>query len=137
MIIVIPTRFLGCLIKLLILYFYRVFLLLLLLPTMFQCCSKYYCIVCLQISVSDYENLSNPTLHWFCPKCESKVMKNVRLDHELEARCNEFCKAMETRVVKLEKEIKDKASVSQLTKPETDVKGKADARRGSLIWKKL
>jgi hypothetical protein len=64
-------------------------------------------------------------------------MKNVRLDHELEERCNEFCKAMETRVVKLEKVIKDNASVSQLTKPETNVKGKADTRRGSLIWKKL
>lgn len=53
-------------------------------------------------------------------------MKNVRLDHELEARCSEFCKAMENRVVKLEKEIKDKASVSQLTKLESDIKGKAD-----------
>ena len=63
-------------------------------------------------------------------------MKNVRLDHELKERCSEFCKAMETRVVKLEKEM-DKASVSQLTKPETDVKGKADTRRESLIWKKL
>ena len=129
MIIVIPTRFLGCLIKLFILYFYRVFLLLLILPTMFQCRSKYYCIVCLQISVSDYENFSNPILHRFCPKCESKVMKNVRLDHELEARCSEFFKAMETRVVKLEKEIKDKASVSQLAKLETGIKGKADTRR--------
>lgn len=98
---------------------------------MVQCewCSKYYCIVCLQISVSDYENFSNPTLHWFCPKCESKVMKNVRLDHELEERCSEFCKAMETRVVKLEKEIKDKGSVSQLAKLETGIKGKADTRR--------
>jgi hypothetical protein len=33
---------------------------------------------------------------------------------------------METKVAKLEKEIKDKASVSQLTKLETDIKGKAD-----------
>ena len=98
---------------------------------MVQCeyCSKYYCIVCLQISVSDYESFSNPILHWFCPKCESKVMKNVRLDHDLEARCSEFCKAVETRVAKLEKEIPDKASVSQLTKLETDIKGKADTKR--------
>ena len=70
-----------------------------------------------------------PSTHWFCPKCESKVMKNVRLDHDLEARCNEFCKAVETRVAKLEKEIQDKASVSQLTKLETDIKGKADTKR--------
>ena len=70
-----------------------------------------------------------PSTHWFCPKCESKVMKNVRLDHELGARCNEFCKAMETSVVKLEKEIKDKGSVSQLAKLETGIKGKADTRR--------
>jgi hypothetical protein len=45
--------------------------------------------------------------------------------HDLEARCSEFCKAVETRVAKLEKEIQDKASVSQLTKLETDIKGKA------------
>ena len=108
-----------------------------------ECCSKYYCIVCLQISVSDNESFSNPTLRWFCPKCESKVMKNVRLDHELEAGCSEFCKAMETKVAKLEKEIKDKASVSQLTKLETDIKGKADLEEAvsektnvsQVVWK--
>jgi late competence protein required for DNA uptake (superfamily II DNA/RNA helicase) len=33
---------------------------------MVQCewCSKYYCIVCLQISVSDYESFSNTTLRF-------------------------------------------------------------------------
>lgn len=81
-----------------------------------QCeyCNKFYCIKCLEISDNEYNSFSNPALHWFCPKCETKVMKNLRVDQEVEARCKAFFKMMEDRMNKLESDIKEKPSVSQV-----------------------
>lgn len=67
-----------------------------------QCedCINYYCTKCLNVSDKENEHFKSPSLHWFCPSCEEKVMKNLRSDHEVEIRCTQLFKAMANRVVK-------------------------------------
>ncbi|VDI37659.1 Hypothetical predicted protein [Mytilus galloprovincialis] len=81
-----------------------------------QCeyCTFYYCNQCLKLSDDDYEHFKSPALHWFCAACETKVMKNLRTDHEVEARCAKFLEAMEGRVSKLEEQIKNKVDESKV-----------------------
>ena len=45
-----------------------------------QCeyCNDYYCSKCLNLSKSDYEVFENPSLNWFCPECDLKVVKNLK-----------------------------------------------------------
>jgi len=81
-----------------------------------QCeyCNKNYCGGCLDLSEQDYKSFRTPSLHWFCPTCEAKVLKSLKMDQEVEARCSEFMKAMEGRVARLESDMKEKASVTQV-----------------------
>ena len=76
-----------------------------------QCeyCEEYYCSKCLDLSTSAYEGFKNPSLHWFCPSCEDRVMKNLRTEKEIETRCAEFLLKMENRLVKLECDMKNES----------------------------
>lgn len=75
-----------------------------------QCeyCENCFCSVCLGLTPEQYDVFTNPSLHWFCPTCEDKVMKNICTDREIETRCAAFLQAMESRVDRLENEIKKK-----------------------------
>ena len=81
-----------------------------------QCeyCLQYYCSQCLNISSSEYEHFHMPSLHWFRPSCEGKVMKNLKSDREVEARCSEFLQKMEDRINRLKEEMKTKATEQQV-----------------------
>ena len=76
--------------------------------------ANYYCTECLKISDEEYQGFSNPSLHWYCPKCESKVIKKLRIDQEIEARCNEYFKIIDSRVTKIEKVLNEKPNVVQV-----------------------
>ena len=78
-----------------------------------QCehCNLYYCSECLTISDEEYQGFNNPSLHWYCPNCESKVINNLRIDQEVEVRCNEYFKIIDSRVTKIEKVLNEKPSV--------------------------
>ncbi|VDI16471.1 Hypothetical predicted protein [Mytilus galloprovincialis] len=81
-----------------------------------QCeyCAEYYCSKCLNLSKVEYESFKNPALHWFCPSCDSKVMKNIKSDREIEERCSEFMKKMEDRITSFESEMKTKVNPEQV-----------------------
>ena len=69
-----------------------------------QCeyCFDYFCNKCLKIPTAQYDMLMLPSIHWFCPLCEEKVMRNLRTDREVEERCEEFLKKFEKRIENLE-----------------------------------
>ncbi|CAG2209849.1 unnamed protein product [Mytilus edulis] len=81
-----------------------------------QCeyCSECFCSKCLSLSKNEYDTFKNPSLHWFCPNCEEKVMKNLKSDREIEVRCAEFMQKMECRLVNLETEMKSKVNTEQV-----------------------
>ena len=81
-----------------------------------QCeyCNDYYCSKCLGLSASEYQNFKTPALHWYCPSCEEKVMKNLRTDREVEKRCSEFMQKMEGRIKTLEIKIESKVNSEEV-----------------------
>ncbi len=78
-------------------------------------CEKHFCRSCVNVSEEEYKVLSNmPAIHWFCPTCEPKAIKNIRIEKEVKERCSEFLKKMENRVKHLEDEIVKKVTKDQV-----------------------
>ena len=75
---------------------------------------------CLKISDEEYQGFSNPSLRWYCHNCQSKVIKNLKIDQEMEARCNEYFKIIDSRATKIEKVLNEKPSVVQVESMITD-----------------
>jgi hypothetical protein len=66
------------------------------------------------LSASEYQNFKTPALHWYCPSCEEKVMKNLRTDREVEKRCSEFMQKMEDRIKTLEIKIESQVNSEEV-----------------------
>ena len=67
-------------------------------------------------------------IHWFCPPCDVKVMKNLKIENNCEERCEEFLKKVEHRISQLEVDIKakvDETRVSEIIK-EANIEHKSD-----------
>ena len=94
-----------------------------------QCeyCNDYYCSKCLGLSAPEYQSFNTPALHWYCPSCEEKAMKNLRIDREVEKRCSEFMQKMEDKIKTLESKIESKVNSEEVSvKRIVDESGKAN-----------
>ena len=70
-------------------------------------CDMHFCRVCVGLTTEEYKVISNRSdLHWFCPPCELKVIKNMREDKTIEQRCEDFIAGVETRLKKVENSTK-------------------------------
>jgi hypothetical protein len=65
-------------------------------------------------TVSSITSVLLSALHWYCPSCEEKVMKNLRTDREVEKRCSEFMQKMEGRIKTLEIKIESKVNSEEV-----------------------
>jgi hypothetical protein len=81
-----------------------------------QCeyCEKCYCSECLKLSNDNYDVFQIPSIHWFCPKCEEKVMKSIKTDKDIETRCAKFLQVMESRMAKLEADMAAKVDIKRV-----------------------
>lgn len=85
-------------------------------PTM-QCeyCAKHYCLGCADISIEEYPVLRRcKSFHWFCPLCEGKAVKSISTDKDIESRCSDFLRKMESRIVSLEIDLTHKVSKAEI-----------------------
>ena len=53
-------------------------------------------------------------VHWFCPTCDAKVMKYVKIEKQFEERCEEFHKKVEHRINQLKVDIKAKVDETRV-----------------------
>ena len=53
-------------------------------------------------------------IHWFCPPCDTKVMKNLKNEKICEERFQKFLKKVEERIIELEKEIRTKVDETRV-----------------------
>ena len=62
-------------------------------------CAEHYCSKCLNLSAAEYKLhvfSKRSDLHWYCPPCEEKSMKNLKIEKEIEERCKEYFSKYET-----------------------------------------
>ena len=65
-------------------------------------------------------------IHWFCPPCDAKVMKNLKIENNCEERCEEFLKKVEHRISQLEVDIKAKVDETREIIKEANIEHKSD-----------
>ena len=90
-------------------------------------CTEHVCSKCLNLSAAEYNLLSKRSdLHWYCPPCEEKAMKNLKIEKEIEVRCKGYFSKYETRLDALEQEVNKKANVPKVKELiEESLSGKA------------
>jgi len=72
-------------------------------------CDAHYCTKCVKLSDREYDFLSaRPDLHWFCVECDSKVVKSIMYDKEIEQRCEIFFEKISARMASFEERIDNK-----------------------------
>ena len=76
-------------------------------------CDKNFCSKCLNLTNAEYKLFNKRSdLHWYCPPCEEKTMKNIKIEKEIEDRCKEFFSKYENRLEALESEVRKKVDMS-------------------------
>jgi hypothetical protein len=50
-------------------------------------------------------------LHWYCPPCEEKAMKNLKIEKEVEERCNKYFSKYEKRLDEMENKLDKKVTL--------------------------
>lgn len=95
-------------------------------------CDNHFCRKCLTLSVTEYKLLTKRSdLHWYCPPCEEKAMKNLKIEREVESRCKEYFAKIEARLDKIEMNLDKKADVTQV-KEMIEEKEKKNAAEGGM-----
>ena len=55
-------------------------------------------------------------MHWYCPPCEGKAIKNIKIEQEIEERCKAYFKQYEQRLENLEQKMANKPDREEMTK---------------------
>lgn len=75
-------------------------------------CSERFCRPCLKMSKQEYQVFNNRSdCHWYCPPCEKKAMKNLKIERDIEERCKAYFEQYEQRLKELEEKIDSKPDV--------------------------
>lgn len=78
-------------------------------------CEQHFCRKCVNLSSSEYKFLTKRSdMHWYCPPCEDKAMRNLKIEKEVETRCNEYFAKVESRLNNLESKVEQKVNVEQV-----------------------
>lgn len=95
-------------------------------------CDGYMCQKCAKLDDSQYEVLTKSltNLHFYCENCEAPAIQSVLTDATIEEKCSKYCKKIEDRLTKVEKDNAEKADKNvvdslgaRLKKMEEDMKG--------------
>ena len=72
-------------------------------------CSEHFCAKCCKVNDIEYTFMSTrKDIHWFCTSCDVVAMESVISDKELETKINVYIKALNERIIELEKMIAEK-----------------------------
>ena len=80
-----------------------------------EVCDEHFCRKCLNMTAAEYKVLSKrKDIHWYYPPCETKAMKNLKIEKEVELRCKDYFEKLEARLNKLEQKIDDKPNKAEI-----------------------
>ena len=78
-------------------------------------CEKHFCRSCVKLSSTEYKLLTKRSdLHWYCPPCEEKAMKNLKIEKEVEERCNKYFSKYEKRLNEMENKLDKKVEQDEV-----------------------
>lgn len=84
-------------------------------------CQDRYCITCLDMSITIYKYHTQSSNIWLCDTCTPKVKEVLRIEKDIEERCNAYyqkfqekCLSLETRCSEMEELIETKCSLEQI-----------------------
>ena len=91
-------------------------------------CKDFICIGenCANMSDTEWSVMSKPNNHWYCSNCNAAAMQAVMNDKAIEDRCREFLEQYEQRLSKVESELTNKASKSDLAETQKEVNNKIE-----------
>jgi hypothetical protein len=85
-----------------------------------EVCGLHFCFDCLELNVDQYHWLSSRSdLHWYCKACETGALLSIKTDKEISARCADYFKVLEERLLGIEGVVGQKADISQVRDLET------------------
>ena len=94
-------------------------------------CESHFCIGCLDMSPTTYNHHSKSSAMWFCVACMPKIKETIKIEKDIEKRCNEhykkfekICSYLETKfenkITDVEQEVNTKCSKQEVEKIVSD-----------------
>jgi hypothetical protein len=69
---------------------------------------------CVKLSCTEYKLLTKRSdLYWYCHPCEEKTMKNLKIEKEVEERCNKYFSKYEKRLDEMESKLNKKVDLDE------------------------
>ena len=65
-------------------------------------------------SKTDFATMKKPGMHFFCPSCEGKAMKSIKVDHDIEETCKIYFATIDKRISDMERKMGKSASKQQV-----------------------
>ena len=86
-------------------------------------CDGHFCRLCLKLSAAEYRLLGKrKDFHWYCPSCEEKALRNIKMEKEIEERCRDYFDRYEKCLSALEEAITEKPDKETVRKMIEDSK---------------
>ena len=69
-------------------------------------CEEHHCSKCIKPTDTEYDILdARDDIHWYCNKCEQKVLRSIHLDKEIEQKVDTFWASVDERMTQVSKDI--------------------------------
>ena len=97
-------------------------------------CNNYFCVACLKMTDDEYDHHAKSTAMWFCTVCKPKVEETLKIEKEIEKRCQEHFDKYKARLEIVEQKVSqrlDKDEVCQLI--EEKLKDKKDNKSNQKV----
>ena len=86
-------------------------------------CDEHFYRLCLKLSAAEYKLLGKrKDFHWYCPPCEEKALRNIKIEKEIEERCRDYFDRYEKCLSALEETITEKPDKETVSKMIEDSK---------------
>ena len=77
-------------------------------------CENHYCSTCLGMTDTEYEHHVHSSGMWFCGICKPKVEETLKIEKEIEKRCQEHFEKYSKKLEQIEKVLQGSGSGSGL-----------------------
>ena len=77
-------------------------------------CENHFCSECLQMNDKEYDHHINSSGMWFCIACKPKVEETLKIEKEIEKRCEEHFKKYSKRLDEIERKLESKVELGDV-----------------------